>query len=120
MKVNVFPLGEVSTRITLVHFDSSLKRTRLHSCGIHNRCFHLPNMRYILLDAVKGTHQTGRKGQSLQNGFRLFAWKFFQTQQKGHEQTEKPLFSYIVVRSIPNSDPVLMSMLCGDLGQSSW
>ncbi|GFV52873.1 hypothetical protein TNCV_2875411 [Trichonephila clavipes] len=41
----------------------------------------------------------------------MFAWKFFQTQQQGHEQAEEPLFAYVVVRLRPSSDPVQMSML---------
>ncbi|GFU87125.1 hypothetical protein TNCV_430291 [Trichonephila clavipes] len=61
----------------------------------------------------------GREGQSLQDGCRLFAWKFsFQTQQQGHEQIEKPLSAYVVVCLMPCSDP--LSMLCGDLGRPSW
>ncbi|GFX94799.1 hypothetical protein TNCV_2378721 [Trichonephila clavipes] len=58
----------------------------------------------------------GRKDQSLQNGCGLFAFKFFQTQQKGHEQAEEPLFTYVIMRLMPSSYLVQMSMLCGDLG----
>ncbi|GFV22826.1 hypothetical protein TNCV_4962411 [Trichonephila clavipes] len=64
---------------------------------------------------------TGRKGQSLQDGCRLFAWTFFfQTQQQGHEQDEEPLSAYVVMSLWLSSNPVQMSMLCRDLRQPFW
>ncbi|GFU52228.1 uncharacterized protein TNCV_3052491 [Trichonephila clavipes] len=58
----------------------------------------------------------GRKGQSLLDICRWFAWKFFfQAQQQGHEQAEKPLTVYVLVNVMPSCDPVQMSMLFGDL-----
>ncbi|GFS90974.1 hypothetical protein TNCV_2119751 [Trichonephila clavipes] len=64
---------------------------------------------------------TGRKGQSLQDGCRLFAWKFsFQVQQEGHKQAEEPLSIYVGVRLIQSNDPVQMFMLCDDPDRPSW
>ncbi|GFW70609.1 hypothetical protein TNCV_1624411 [Trichonephila clavipes] len=40
-----------------------------------------------LLDANSRTRlDAGRQGQCLQDGCRVFAWKFFQIQQQGHKQ----------------------------------
>ncbi|GFS90923.1 hypothetical protein TNCV_3027691 [Trichonephila clavipes] len=41
--------------------------------------------------------------------------KFFHTQQKGHEQAEEPFSAYVVLYLMQSSDPVQISMLCGDL-----
>ncbi|GFU96453.1 hypothetical protein TNCV_90261 [Trichonephila clavipes] len=58
----------------------------------------------------------GHKGQSLQDVCRRFAWNlFFQTQQQGHEQAEEPLSAYVIMRLVPNCDPV--QMFCGGLGR---
>ncbi|GFV19101.1 hypothetical protein TNCV_3223201 [Trichonephila clavipes] len=63
----------------------------------------------------------GRKGQSLKDSCRLFARKFFfQTQHQGYEQAEKSLSAYVVVRLVPNSDHVQVSLFCGGLGRPSW
>ncbi|GFT21594.1 hypothetical protein TNCV_2365981 [Trichonephila clavipes] len=63
----------------------------------------------------------GRKDQSLQDGCRLFTYKFFfQTQQQDHKQAEEPLSTYVVLRLVPSNDPVQLSMLCIDLGGLSW
>ncbi|GFU88948.1 hypothetical protein TNCV_4446231 [Trichonephila clavipes] len=73
----------------------------------------MQSKRRIRLDA-------GRKGQSLKDGCRLFAWKFFlQTQQQGHEQAEEPLSTYVVVNLTSSSDPVKIPMLFVDHGQPS-
>ncbi|GFW69295.1 hypothetical protein TNCV_486441 [Trichonephila clavipes] len=41
----------------------------------------------------------------VQVGCRLFNWKFFfHTQQQDHEQAEKPLSTYVVVRSMTSSE----------------
>ncbi|GFX00245.1 hypothetical protein TNCV_297341 [Trichonephila clavipes] len=59
---------------------------------------------------------TGRKDQSLQNDCRLFARKFFfQTQQQDHELAEEPLSAYVVMRLIPSTDLVLISMPYADI-----
>ncbi|GFY09754.1 hypothetical protein TNCV_3697161 [Trichonephila clavipes] len=59
-----------------------------------------------------------RKEQSLQDGCRLFTWKFFfHIQQQGHEKAEEPLSAYVVVRLMPSNDPVQVSKLCGDFGR---
>ncbi|GFX37764.1 hypothetical protein TNCV_3116141 [Trichonephila clavipes] len=91
-------------RICLGNFCSSLKRTCLYSCGV----LQLHNIQSFLLDAVKGHARldAGRKDQSLQDGCRLFSWKFFQTQQQGHKQAEEPFPAYAVVHSTPSSDPL--------------
>ncbi|GFV96390.1 hypothetical protein TNCV_2869681 [Trichonephila clavipes] len=58
----------------------------------------------------------GCKGQSLQDGCRLSAWKFFQIRQQDQKQAEEPLSPYSIVCLRPSSDPVQILMLCGDLG----
>ncbi|GFT73320.1 hypothetical protein TNCV_4009391 [Trichonephila clavipes] len=61
------------------------------------------------------------KGQSLQDGCRLFSDKFFfQTQQQSHEQAEELFSVYIVLRLMQGRVPVQKSMLWGDLGRLSW
>ncbi|GFU70416.1 hypothetical protein TNCV_3442331 [Trichonephila clavipes] len=98
----ISPPGEDLMKITLVHFDSSLKRTCLHSCGVH--------MTDIFNSTISGLTSwmqsngrtkldAGHKGQSLQDSCRLLVSKFFfQIQQKGQKNAEEPLSSYIVVR----------------------
>ncbi|GFV71441.1 hypothetical protein TNCV_4564251 [Trichonephila clavipes] len=61
------------------------------------------------------------KGQSLQDGCRAFAWKFFpQTHLKGHEHAEELFPTYVDVRLKPSSDTLQILMLCCDLGLLSW
>ncbi|GFT76021.1 hypothetical protein TNCV_1255321 [Trichonephila clavipes] len=62
----------------------------------------------------------GHKDQSLQDIYRLFAWKFFQKQQQGHAQAKELFSTYVVMRLMPRSDSVQLSMLCGNLGRPSW
>ncbi|GFT08569.1 hypothetical protein TNCV_3410601 [Trichonephila clavipes] len=59
------------------------------------------------------------KGQFFQDSCRVFARKFFQTQQLGHEQAEEPFSAYVFQRIRSSSDPVKRSMLCGDLSGDS-
>ncbi|GFV79801.1 hypothetical protein TNCV_1726261 [Trichonephila clavipes] len=63
--------------------------------------------------------ETGRKGKILQDSCRLFAWKFFQTQQKDHVQAKTPLPAYVAEIFMPNSDPVQMFRLSDDLCRPS-
>ncbi|GFX00311.1 apolipophorins [Trichonephila clavipes] len=77
------------------------------------------NINSFLLDAVKGTHQTGHREKKKKrpvSARRLWTMPvkfFFQTQQHGHDQTQDLLFAYVVVRLIRSSDPAQMLMLCG-------
>ncbi|GFT25332.1 hypothetical protein TNCV_181721 [Trichonephila clavipes] len=56
-----------------------------------------PAPQYPLFPAICSQRRTrlnaGRKAQSLQDDCRLIAWKFFHTQQQGHEQPEEPMSS---------------------------
>ncbi|GFX81469.1 hypothetical protein TNCV_143191 [Trichonephila clavipes] len=57
------------------------------------------------------------KGQFLKDDCWLFAWKFYyQTQQEVLEKADDPLIPFVAMRLMPSSDPMQMSMLCGDLG----
>ncbi|GFW68649.1 meiosis-specific coiled-coil domain-containing protein MEIOC [Trichonephila clavipes] len=53
------------------------------------------------------------KGAILNNEFSI-------TQQQGYEQAKEPLFARVVVRLMPSSVPVQMTMFCGALGLPSW
>ncbi|GFW61425.1 hypothetical protein TNCV_346731 [Trichonephila clavipes] len=57
----------------------------------------------------------GCKGQSLQDGCGLFAWKFFQTQQQGHGQADEPLSAYVVTCLMLSSDPVQLLVTLADI-----
>ncbi|GFW81446.1 hypothetical protein TNCV_377941 [Trichonephila clavipes] len=102
--------------LCLVNLDFLLKRTCPHSCGA--LMFSAPQISCLSYWMhSKGHTRLGAKlkRQSLQDGCRAFAWKFFQTQQQGHEQAEKSLFTYVVVRFKPNTDLEQILLLCGDL-----
>ncbi|GFT50620.1 hypothetical protein TNCV_552051 [Trichonephila clavipes] len=45
--------------LCVVHFNSSPKRTFLHSLGVHVSCFQLHNIQSFVPDAVKSMHQNG-------------------------------------------------------------
>ncbi|GFS53749.1 hypothetical protein TNCV_731431 [Trichonephila clavipes] len=62
------------------------------SCTITGLSYSMQSKGHTRLD-------DGRKGESLLDGCRAFAWKFlFQTLQRDHEQAEEALSTYVVVR----------------------
>ncbi|GFV42544.1 hypothetical protein TNCV_3718771 [Trichonephila clavipes] len=64
-----------------------------------------------------GPHPYSAVSCQYQNVCRLFSLKlFFQKQQQNHEQAKELFPTYVVVRLMPSSDPVQMSLLCGNNG----
>ncbi|GFT68300.1 hypothetical protein TNCV_659181 [Trichonephila clavipes] len=62
----------------------------------------------------------GCKLQSLQDSCFKTRDFFLRTKQQDLEQAEELLSAYVVMCLMPGSDPVQMSMLCGDFGRPSW
>ncbi|GFX89571.1 hypothetical protein TNCV_72641 [Trichonephila clavipes] len=59
---------------------------------------------------------TGSKCRSLQDACRLFCLEILLPDTDGHVQANGPLSAYVVMRLLPSSNPLQISMFWSDIG----
>ncbi|GFS72226.1 replication-associated protein [Trichonephila clavipes] len=114
--------NETLSKETLAWLNNRVNKflmTAQHYATKHNDSFATKSVEFCYVGGMKAILQLHNQSQSLQDGCRLFAWKFFRMQLQGHDQVKKLFATYVVARLMTSSDPIQMSMLCSKLGSPS-